>query len=381
MSALSPAPAPAPGPTDGPEAPCSAPPALAPSEVTVRAAAVLEEVERAVVGKRSVLELVLAGFMANGHVLLEDFPGLGKTLMARSFATALGVRYSRAQFTPDLMPADITGSSVFDQATTRFRFQPGPVFANLLLADEVNRASPRTQSALLEAMQERQVTVDGETRQLDRPFLVIATQNPIELEGTYPLPEAQLDRFMLRTSVGYPGDEAEWEVLARRLARGEDEPIVRPVLAPGELQAVQSSLETVHVSEAIGRYIVALVAATRAQPAVEIGASPRGSLALMLLARAWAVLRGRDYVVPEDVKAVAVPVLAHRLRLRPDLWARGERPEPVVSACLNEVPVPAAGSGGDDPPVGLTGGPTGRDGQRRAVDGTGAERLRPGVPG
>jgi MoxR-like ATPase len=323
-------------------------------KVAQLAKAVLDEVSRAVVGKREVTELVLIGLLANGHVLLEDVPGLAKTLMARCFAQVTGLNFTRAQFTPDLMPADITGSSVFDPVSASFKFQPGPVFTNLLLADEVNRASPRTQSALLEAMQERQVTVDGVTRKLPQPFLVIATQNPIELEGTYPLPEAQLDRFLLRASVGYPSAEAEWEVLARRVERRSDEVELRQVVSPQELVAMQASLEDVYVSGAIGRYMVALTAATRGRPAVEIGASPRGSLALMLLSRARAVLQGRDFVVPEDVKAVAVPALSHRLRLRPELWVRGERPERVVEACLAEVPVPAA----DEALVGLerTGG-------------------------
>lgn len=315
---------------------------LSTTEVAERAQAVLDEVGRAVVGKREVTELVLAGLLANGHVLLEDVPGLAKTLIARSFAQVMGLEFTRAQFTPDLMPSDITGSSIFDQSTGTFNFQPGPVFTNLLLADEVNRASPRTQSALLEAMQERQVTVDGVTRGLPQPFVVIATQNPIELEGTYPLPEAQLDRFMLRTSVGYPSPDSEWEVLARRIERRSDEVVLRRVVGRDELLAMQSSLEDVFVSAPIGRYMVELVTATRGRPAVEIGASPRGSLALMLLSRARAVLAGRDFVVPEDVKAIAVPALAHRLRLRPELWVRGERPERIVDACLSEVPVPAA---------------------------------------
>ena len=324
-------------------------------EVAERAAAILDEVDRAIVGKREVTQLVLEGFLANGHVLLEDFPGLAKTLMARSFAQVMGLQFSRAQFTPDLMPADITGSSIFDQRSATFSFQSGPVFTNLLLADEVNRASPRTQSALLEAMQERQVTVDGVTRKLPAPFLVIATQNPIELEGTYPLPEAQLDRFILRTSVGYPSPDAEWEVLARRLSRRADEVVLKPVVGREELLLMQGCLENVYVSPAVGQYMVALVRTTRELTTVEIGASPRGSLALMLLSRARAVLEGRDFVVPEDVKAVAVPALAHRLRLRPDLWVRGERPETVISACLGEVPVPSPEESTAPPAVGLAG--------------------------
>ena len=324
-------------------------------EVAERAAAILDEVDRAIVGKREVTQLVLEGFLANGHVLLEDFPGLAKTLMARSFAQVMGLQFSRAQFTPDLMPADITGSSIFDQRSATFSFQSGPVFTNLLLADEVNRASPRTQSALLEAMQERQVTVDGVTRKLPAPFLVIATQNPIELEGTYPLPEAQLDRFILRTSVGYPSPDAEWEVLARRLSRRADEVVLKSVVGREELLSMQGCLESVYVSPAVGQYIVALVRATRELTTVEIGASPRGSLAVMLLSRARAVLEGRDFVVPEDVKAVAVPALAHRLRLRPDLWVRGERPETVILACLGEVPVPSPEETTAPPAVGVSG--------------------------
>jgi MoxR-like ATPase len=316
-------------------------PRLSLEKVAERADAILAEVERAVVGKRQVLELVLAGLLANGHVLLEDFPGLAKTLIARSVARATGLGFTRAQFTPDLMPADLTGSSVFDQRNGSFSFQPGPVFTNLLLADEVNRASPKTQAALLEAMQERQVTTDGVTRKLEAPFLVIATQNPIELEGTYPLPEAQLDRFILRTSVGYPSVESEEEMLDRRLERRADEVQLRAVVGREELLAMQQALEEVHVSRVLRGYIVALVAATRRRPSVEIGASPRGALALTLLSRAQAVLAGRDFVVPEDVKAVAVPALAHRLRLRPDLWVRGERPEKVVGDCLSEIPVPS----------------------------------------
>jgi MoxR-like ATPase len=323
-------------------------------EVARQGNAILDEVCRAVVGKREVVELVLAGFLAGGHVLIEDFPGLAKTLIARCFAQVMGLDFARAQFTPDLMPADITGSSVYNQRDVTFVFQPGPVFTNLLLADEVNRASPRTQAALLEAMQERQVTVDGVTRKLPAPFLVIATQNPIELEGTYPLPEAQLDRFILRASVGYPGSDAEWEVLARRLERRSDDIALRTIASRDEVCAMQAALEDVHVSEAIGRYMVQLVSATRDRPTVEIGASPRGSLALLLLSRARAVLQGRAFVVPEDVKAVAVPALAHRLRLRPDLWVRGERPEKVIAAVLQEVPVPGAEDAHPPQPAGRT---------------------------
>jgi MoxR-like ATPase len=309
--------------------------------VARRASAIVRQVERAVVGKHDLLELVLVGLLADGHVLLEDFPGLAKTLIARSFATATGMEFSRVQFTPDLMPADITGSSVFDQRSNNFTFQAGPVFTNLLLGDEINRASPKTQAALLEAMQERQVTTDGVTRRLPAPFLVIATQNPIEYEGTYPLPEAQLDRFLLRLSIGYPDAEAEWDMLARRLERGSPEPEIEGVVDATEFLAMQRALESVHVAESLGRYIIEVVRSTRNRAGVEVGASPRGSLALLLASRARAVLAGRDFVVPEDVKAVAVPALAHRLRLRPDLWVRGEKPDDAIVRCLQEVPTPA----------------------------------------
>ncbi|MGE3835628.1 MAG: AAA family ATPase, partial [Acidimicrobiia bacterium] len=277
-----------------------------------------------------------------GHVLLEDMPGLAKTLIARSFATVTGLDFGRVQFTPDLMPADITGSAIYDQRSGSFTFQPGPVFTNLLVADEINRTPPKTQAALLEAMQERQITVDGATRPLELPFLVVATQNPIEYEGTYPLPEAQLDRFLVRVSVGYPTQDDEWAVLAGRIDRRAPEVELRSIVDRAELLDMQHSLEDVHVDESIGRYVVAVVDATRSRPTLELGASPRGSLALLLLSRAKAVLSGRDYVVPEDVKSVAVPALAHRLRLRPDLWVRGVRAEDVVRDCLAEVPAPPA---------------------------------------
>ena len=303
---------------------------------------ILDEVERAIVGKREVLELVLLGLLADGHVLLEDVPGLAKTLIARSFAQATSLGFSRIQFTPDLMPSDVTGSSIFNQRTADFEFRPGPVFANLVLADEINRAPPKTQAALLEAMQEGQVTSEGETRPLPPPFIVLATQNPIEYEGTYPLPEAQLDRFILRTSVGYPAREDEWQVLARRLDRGEDEVALEPVLdAPG-LVELQRALEQVHVAESVGLYMVDLVTATRASTRLAVGASPRGTLALLKLSRAKAALEGRDFVAPEDVKAVAVAALAHRLTLRPELWVQRVRGEDVVREALESVPTPAA---------------------------------------
>jgi MoxR-like ATPase len=301
---------------------------------------VLDEVERAVVGKRKELELVLLGLLADGHVLLDDFPGLAKTLIARSFAQVTSLRFARVQFTPDLMPSDVTGSSIYNQRLGDFEFRPGPVFANLLLGDEINRSPPKTQAALLEAMQERQVTIDGVTRPLERPFLVVATQNPIEYEGTYPLPEAQLDRFLLRLSVGYPSPEAEWGMLERRLERTSDEVALAAVATPADLLAMQRAIEDVHVAASVGRYMVELVGATRASPRVQVGASPRGTLALLKVSRAKAAMAGRDYVTPEDVKAVAVPALAHRLILRPELWVRRVRTEDVVAELLEQVPTP-----------------------------------------
>jgi MoxR-like ATPase len=311
-------------------------------EVAERCERIVTEVERAIVGKRRTLELVLTGFLADGHVLLEDFPGLAKTLIARSFAQVAELRFARIQFTPDLLPSDVTGSSIFDQRTGEFDFRPGPIFTNLLLADEINRAPPKTQAALLEAMQERQVTIEGVSNLLERPFLVIATQNPIEYEGTYPLPEAQLDRFILRTSIGYPSPDDEWLVLERRLERAADEIELEPVVGRDELLAMQRSIEHVHVAETIGRYMVDVADATRASPRVQVGASPRGTLALLKLSRCRAALQGRDFVTPEDVKSVAVPALAHRLVLKPELWIQRLSPEDVVRDLLDAVPTPPA---------------------------------------
>jgi MoxR-like ATPase len=302
----------------------------------------LAEVERAVVGKREALELVLLGLLADGHVLIEDYPGLAKTLIARSFAQVTGMDFARIQFTPDLMPSDVTGSSIFNQRTTDFEFRPGPIFTNFLLADEINRAPPKTQAALLEAMQERQVTIEGKTHPLARPFVVLATQNPIEYEGTYPLPEAQLDRFLLRIGVGYPDREGESEVLRRRLDRRSDEVELRAVFDPAGLVQLQRALEGVHVSESVIAYVVDVVAATRTDGSVQVGASPRGSLAILKLARGRALLAGRDFVTPDDVKSVTVPALAHRLMLRPELWVQRIRPDEVVQRVLERVPTPAA---------------------------------------
>lgn len=303
---------------------------------------VLDAVCTAVVGKRDSLTLVLAAVLAQGHVLLEDFPGLGKTLAARSFAQALGLDFTRAQFTPDLLPADLTGSFLYNQRDGSFEFRRGPLFTGLLLADEINRTPPKTQSALLEAMQERQVTVEGETFPLPAPFHVLATANPIEYEGTYPLPEAQLDRFLMRVSFGYPTADEEHDVLARRLARRQEDVVVERVTDAEGLLAAQRAVETVTVDESISRYCVDLVSATRQHPDVLTGSSPRGSLALMLTGRAFAVLRGRDYVIPEDVKAVARSVLSHRITVKPELWMTQASGRRVVDAVLTDVATPAA---------------------------------------
>jgi len=312
------------------------------SEAARISQSVLDEIELAVVGKRPALTLVLSAILAGGHVLLEDFPGLGKTLAARSFAQTLGLDFGRVQFTPDLLPADLTGSFIYDQGKGEFHFRAGPLFTGVLLADEINRTPPKTQAALLEAMQERQVTVEGETFALKPPFHVLATANPIEYEGTYPLPEAQLDRFLLRVGFGYPTGDEEWEVLRRRMDRQREEQTLRTVTFPEELVAVQAAVETVTVDPSIGRYCVALVADTRRHGQTLVGASPRGALALMLTARAHAVIAGRDYVTPEDVKAVALPALAHRITIRPELWMSDVTGRTVVKQVLDRVPVPSA---------------------------------------
>jgi MoxR-like ATPase len=315
-------------------------PTLTTRETAALAGQVLDEIETVVVGRRRALELVLLGVLGRGHVLLEDVPGLGKTMMARSFSEALGLTFHRVQFTPDLLPADLTGVSVFDPATNGFLFRPGPVFTQLLLADEINRTPPKTQAALLEAMAEEQVSSDGETRPLPQPFVVLATDNPIEYEGTYSLPEAQLDRFLLRVSLGYLGLDDEQELLRRRLDTGWTPPPLSPVVDAATLLAMRDSLETVQVEAPILRYVVELVDATRNHPQVTLGASPRGGLSLVALARGQAVLDRRDYVTPEDVKAVAVPALAHRLSLRPELWVRRVTGSDVVAEILATVPTP-----------------------------------------
>ncbi|MDU2596976.1 AAA family ATPase [Dermabacter hominis] len=313
-----------------------------PSEAAALSTRILDETERAIVGKREALTKLLAGIYAGGHVLLEDYPGLGKTLTAHSFALALGLEFRRAQFTPDLLPADLTGSEVFNQKTNEFEFRPGPVFTGLLLADEINRTPPKTQAALLEAMQERQVSIEGTTHALPRPFHVLATANPVETEGTYPLPEAQLDRFLMRLTFGYPSADDEWDVIARRIERREESIDVERVLQAGELEKLQRSVETIHVSEAVGRYAVALVRETREHSETAMGSSPRGSLALIQCARALALIQGREFVIPEDIKTLAHACLEHRVVIRPELWLQNISPASVIDSILTRVPAPEA---------------------------------------
>ena len=301
---------------------------------------VLGEVGRVIVGKRDVLEKLLLAILSRGHVLIEDYPGLAKTLMAKTLAGALGLEFKRVQFTPDLLPADITGTYVYNQRTGEFELRRGPIFTNILLADEINRAPPKTQSALLEAMQERQVTLEGRTHKLKEPFIVIATQNPIEYEGVYPLPEAQLDRFMMKLGVGYPTEEEEAEILKRRIDRKSDDFYVDRVVDGDTVLEMQRAIEEVYVDESIISYIVSIVRATRTHPRVEVGASPRGALALLKLARARAALRGRDYVIPDDVKYIALEALSHRVILKSEMWVRGIKPQRVIEEVLSSVPVP-----------------------------------------
>jgi len=310
------------------------------ASVAAVSGSLLDAVEAVIVGKRPVLERVLWAILGDGHLLIEDVPGLAKTLIAKSFAAGLGLSFRRIQFTPDLLPADITGTYVYDRKTSDFVLRRGPIFTQLLLADEINRAPPKTQSALLEAMQERQATLEGETFPLDRPFFVIATQNPIEHEGTYPLPEAQVDRFLLRIDVGYPTREQEVEVLERRRKRRSDDATIEPVTTPDQVRALQAAIEDVHVDPAVEGYMVDIVGATRSHSQVEVGASPRGSLALLKVSRARAAMAGRDFVTPDDVKTVAGPALAHRLILKPDPWIRGVRTATVLADVLAQVPVP-----------------------------------------
>lgn len=314
-----------------------------PLDATVqRTEAVLREVSRVVVGKREELQLIMIAILSGGHVLIEDLPGLGKTLIARSFAAALGLDFTRVQFTPDLLPADLLGSTIYDMSTGRFTFRRGPVFTHMLLADEVNRTPPKTQAALLEAMAEGQVSIDGETFPLPQPFVVLATDNPIEYEGTYPLPEAQLDRFAIQLRLGYLSEQDETQMIRRRLERGAVPPRVNQVVDAKGLLEMRHAVEFVSVHPDVVGYVVALASATRAHAQVEVGASPRSELDLVQMARARALLNGRDFVVPEDVKALAIPAMAHRITLRPEMWVRRIRGEDVISELLRRLPVPRA---------------------------------------
>jgi MoxR-like ATPase len=310
------------------------------ADVAAASSRVIQEVEQAVVGKRTLLEKMMAAILVEGHVLLEDYPGLAKTLIAKSFATALGLEFKRIQFTPDLLPSDITGSYIYNRAEGRFELRPGPIFANIILADEINRASPKTQSALLEAMQEHQVTLEGETKPLPKPFLVIATQNPIEYEGTFPLPEAQLDRFLMKLSVGYPSPEEEQEILRRRQQRHSDDIALQRVTNADELLAMRQAVEEIYLHPDLEQYIVSLVGETRRDKRVVVGASPRGSLALLQLSRVQAALEGRDYVLPDDVKRFALPALVHRLILDPGLWMKRQAADEILSSIVDRTPVP-----------------------------------------
>lgn len=313
------------------------------ADVAATGKKIIDEVERAVVGKRKLLEMIMASMLAGGHVLLEDNPGLGKTLVARSFAAVLGLDFKRIQFTPDLLPGDITGGYILDRAKNNFQLRQGPIFANIVLADEINRASPKTQSALLEAMQEEQVTLEGESLPLPEPFLVIATQNPIEYEGTFPLPEAQLDRFMLKLSVGYPDVAEEKEILNRRHTRRQEDVKLESVTSAAELMQMRAVVETVHVDPDLEEYIARIVNATRKDRRVAVGASPRGSLAFLKMARAYAALEGRDYILPDDIKRFAQPILAHRIILIPEYWVARDITSEVISGILDKVSVPVVG--------------------------------------
>jgi len=310
------------------------------TDVSTTSNRIISEIEKAVIGKRELLERIMAAILAGGHILLEDYPGLAKTLIANSFATVSGLDFKRIQFTPDLLPGDITGSYIFDQEQGSFELRQGPIFANIILADEINRASPKTQSALLEAMQEYQVTLEGKTMPVPQPFIVIATQNPIEYEGTFPLPEAQLDRFLIKLSVGYPSLEEEQQILRRRRERRQDDFDLEQVTTTNELIAMRNVLEDVHVDADIEKYIAEIVHNTRRDQRTAVGASPRGSLALLKLARARAALEGRSYVLPDDVKDFIQPGLAHRLILKPDLWMNKTAAYEVLDKIANTVPVP-----------------------------------------
>jgi len=303
---------------------------------------VVNQVKKVIVGKEQVLEKVMLAVLANSHILFEDYPGLAKTLMARSFAMSMGCEFSRIQFTPDLLPADITGTYIYNVKTSDFELRRGPVFTNVLLADEINRAPPKTQAALLEAMQERQTTLDGKTHPIRDPFIVIATQNPIEYEGVYPLPEAQLDRFLLRLQLGYPNRSEEVEILKRRMERAKEEILLEPAADGETILALQKTVEGIHVDDDVLGYVTDIVQSTRGQRQIEVGASPRGSLAIFKLARSRAVFHGRDYVIPDDVKEVAAPALVHRMIMKAESWVKGVDPRQIIDEILKTIPVPKA---------------------------------------
>jgi MoxR-like ATPase len=301
---------------------------------------ILKELETAIIGKDAVLRHILVGVLANSHILIEDYPGLAKTVIAKSLATALGCTFARVQFTPDLLPADITGTYVYNQKSGDFELRKGPIFTNVLLADEINRSPPKTQSALLEAMQERQTTLDGRTHPLENPFIVIATQNPIEFEGVYLLPEAQLDRFIMKLRIGYPDKNSEVEILKKRISRGTDDFAIQRIVDTATLIEMQRAVEGVHADDAVLSYITDIVRETRSHAQVEVGASPRGSLAIVKLARANAAISGRDYILPDDVKAICNEALAHRILPKAASWVRGFDPSSVIDETLRRVPVP-----------------------------------------
>jgi MoxR-like ATPase len=301
---------------------------------------IVNQVKKVIVGKDSVLEKVMLAILANSHILFEDYPGLAKTLLARSFAASMGSVFSRIQFTPDLLPADITGTYIYNVKAGEFELRKGPVFTNILLADEINRAPPKTQAALLESMQEKQITLDGKTHLLQDPFIVIATQNPIEYEGVYPLPEAQLDRFIVKLRLGYPTAMEEMEIIKRRMLRAQEDIVLDAVVDPETMLEIQKTVEAIHVDDDILKYIAEIVQATRVQRQIEIGASPRGSLAIFKLSRARAVYHGRDYVIPDDIKQVVTPALVHRLIMKTESWVKGTNPNLIIDEIVKTIPVP-----------------------------------------
>lgn len=300
----------------------------------------IEEINRVIVGKKDVIEILFSVLLCNGHVLIEDYPGMAKTLLAKTMAKVTGLEFRRIQFTPDLLPSDITGANIFNPLERKFEFNPGPIFTNILLADEINRAPPKTQAALLEAMQERQVTIDGITYRMKSPFMVIATQNPIEYEGTYPLPEAQLDRFIVKIGLGYPDDSQEAEILKRRLRRKSDFPEVSTILSSNIINKIQNLVEDIYIDPELIKYIVNIVRESRSHESVAVGVSPRGGEMLMKLSRAYAIIKGRDYVIPDDIKKLAIPTLAHRLVLKQEFWLRPVSREDIIESIINNIPVP-----------------------------------------